>query len=88
MSKEEEVDLIIKIINHPAGFDVAIFGLLTIRSHCDGYEVACEADATHKDFTNLVDAAQFFVDKRHELELGLDIEAKLMKDERDNSKRL
>jgi hypothetical protein len=92
MNKEKEIDLIITVIGHPAGFDVDLFGgMICIRSHCDGYEVAWEeAQAVggifgkrlkklYKDFTDLKEAAAFFVDKRYELELGLDIEAELFK---------
>ena len=82
MSKDEEVDLIIRVICHPAGFDIGLFGgLISIRSHCDGYEVAWDEGKEYKDFVTLQAAAEFFVDKRYELQLGLDIEAELMKEQ-------
>lgn len=93
MNKEEEVDLIIKVLEHPACFAVDLFTLLYIRSHCDGYEVSWEEDGVpisnikckHKNFSSLKEAAQFFIDKRYELEMGMDFEiagmkAQLMKD--------
>ena len=93
MNKDEEVELIIKVLGHPACFAVDLFTLLYIRSHSYGYEVSWEEDGVpisdnkckHKDFTNLKEAAQFFIDKRYELEMGIDFEvagmkAQLMKD--------
>lgn len=87
MNREEEIDLIKRLISHPAGFDLGLFTLLTIRSHSDGFEVAWgevfEMNAgigPYKDFVDLQEAVEFFVDKRQELQLGLDIEAKLMKE--------
>ena len=92
MNREEEISLIKKILSHPAGFDLGLFVALKIRSHSDGYEVAWDKAADpksledeynkdyYKDFTDLQQAVEFFVDKRYELELGLDIEAELMKD--------
>jgi len=87
MNREEEIDLIKRLISHPAGFDLGLFTLLTIRSHSDGYEVAwgkefeiSSGTSPYKDFNDLQEAVEFFVDKRQELQLGLDIEAKLMKE--------
>lgn len=93
MTREDEIDLIKRVLEHPAGFDLGLFVTLKIRSHSDGYEVAWDKAADpkiledeynkdyYKDFTNLQEAVEFFVDKRRELELGLDIEAELMKKE-------
>lgn len=81
------------ILNHPAGYDVGLFAMLSIRSHCDGYEVAWDkaADGSdpynkefYKDFSDLDEAVEFFVNKRYEMELGLDIEAELMKEQSKN----
>lgn len=87
MNKEEEIDFIMKIIDHPAAFDIGLLGLLSIRSHCDGYEVAWEEPylitktrSCHENFIDLREAATLFVNKRYEQELGLDIEARLMKE--------
>lgn len=92
MNRDEEIELIKKVIGHPAGFNLGLFVALKIRSHSDGYEVAWGKAADpktledeynkdyYRDFTNLQEAVEFFVDKRYELELGLDIEAKLMKE--------
>lgn len=93
MTREEEIDLIKKILDHPAGFDLGLFVMLKIRSHSNGYEVAWDKAADpksledeynkdyYRDFSSLQEAVEFFVDKRHELQLGLDIEAQLMKKE-------
>ena len=90
MTKEEEIALIKNIITHPAGFNLGLHMLLTIRSHSDGFEVAWGKAAKcideydknyYKDFTDAQEAAEFFVNKRHELELGIDIEYKLMKEQ-------
>ncbi len=89
MNREEEIDLIKKLISHPAGFNLGLFASIAIRSHSDGFEVAWDgaADGTdeynkdyYKDFVDLQEAVEFFVDKRQELQLGLDIEAELMKE--------
>lgn len=87
MNKDEEVEFIMKIIDHPAAFDIGLLGVLSIRSHTDGYEVAWEESyqltqtiSRHENFTVLREAAQFFVDKRYERELGLDIEERLWKE--------
>lgn len=92
MNRNEEIDLIKKVLEHPAGFDLGLFVALKIRSHSDGYEVAWGKAADpqtladeydknyYKDFTDLQEAVEFFVDKRRELQLGLDIEAELMKE--------
>jgi len=86
-NKENEIEIITKIITHPAGFNIGLFGdLLTIRSHCDGYEVAWidYADGTeiksHKNFSPdcIKEAVKFFVEKRHKYQLGIDFETSLM----------
>lgn len=89
MNKDEEVDFIMKIIDHPAGFNLVLFSSLIIHTHNDGYEVAWEEGGYNainvppivkqKYFTSLREAAQFFVDKRYERELGLDFAARLSK---------
>ena len=87
MNKDEEVDFIIKIIEHPARFDIGLFGILGIRSHSDGYEVSWEengitiesTNCAYKDFSSVKEAAIFFVNKRYEYEVGLDFEVAGMK---------
>ena len=89
MNKQEEINIIMAVIEHPAGFDIDLFaGALCIRSHSEGYEVSWEEPSKHamhtnipyKDFAELKAAVTFFVDKRHELQLGIDFETELMKD--------
>lgn len=87
--KQEEIDLIYKVITHPAAFIIDLFGgLLSIRSHSDGYEVAwkeyiddmeCEF---HRDFRHdeTMDAVIFFVEKRFDHQCGIDFECELMKE--------
>jgi hypothetical protein len=87
--KEDEIKLIYQVITHPAGFNIDMFGnYLGIRSHCDGYEVTwqemmdgmvCE---WNKEFSHdeAMDAVIFFVEKRYELQCGVDIESELMKE--------
>lgn len=87
--KDEEIELIHKVITHPAAFAIDMFGdLLTIRSHCDGYEVAWKEFLDgmecnfHRDFRHeeSMEAATFFIEKRYQLECGIDIEFELMKE--------
>jgi len=94
MNKQEEIELIKQIIEHPAGFDLGLFVALKIRPHSDGYEVAWGKAADpksledeynkdfYRDFKTSLEAATFFVNKRYELELGIDIEAQLMKEQK------
>jgi len=87
MNKEQEIELIKSVIEHPAGFAINLFGgLIAIRPHSDGFEVSwmddfgrVQDDGPYQNFDNAVEAATFFVNKRYELELGIDIEAQLMK---------
>lgn len=90
MNRDEEIELLKKVLEHPAGFNIGLFAALSIRSHSDGFEVAWDkaADGTdeynkdyYKDFSSLQEAVEFFVDKRREMQLGLDIEAELMKEQ-------
>ena len=86
--KDSEIAMIYQVITHPAGFILDLFGgLLTLRSHCDGYEVAwkeyldgMECDF-HRDFKHgeAMDAVLFFVEKRFDHQCGIDFENELMK---------
>jgi len=84
--KEDEINLLIDLLSHPAGFDVDLAGVLCIRpvDECSPpvrWEVDWETDLSkpgdyqHQEFEDLLSAAVFFVNKRHELEYGLDFEA-------------
>lgn len=87
--KEAEIKLIYDVITHRAAFIIDLFGgMLMIRSHSDGYEVAwkeyldgMECDF-HRDFRydETMDAVIFFVEKRFDYQLGIDFEEELMKE--------
>lgn len=79
-----EVDLLVDVLSHPAGFDVGIFGLLAIRT-TDQETVEVEwvavrgRRAGHRSFPigKLRAAVQLFVRLRRAHRLGADIERKL-----------
>jgi hypothetical protein len=76
LEKLEEAEILRAVITHPAGFCINMFhDVLGIRPHTDGYEVNWninETDTGYVDFTNAMDACVFFVNKRIELEIGVD----------------
>lgn len=92
---EDEVNLLMALLSHPAGFDMGCAGMLTIRptDECspphswevewehelDGYKVN-----SYRSFESLQMAVQFFVEKRRYMLLGLDFEAEMMKEDIDN----
>lgn len=77
---EKEINELLVVLKHPAGFDIDMGGLLCIRptDECcppETWEVDWEDWDNNKhyaNFDNLLDAVEFFVKKRHELEYGLD----------------
>lgn len=82
MNLQEEIDFVVSVLTHPAGYNLGLFGTLGIRSTDQlTWEVEWEAiDNNHwKSFDNPVDAATFFVKFRHQHEMGLDIEAELFR---------
>ncbi len=88
-TKEDEIKLIHQIITHRAGFIIDLFGgMITIRSHSDGFEVAWQTfdDSLvydwHRDYAHhdSLEAVTFFVEKRHALQCGIDFEGELMKE--------
>ncbi len=82
---DAEVAIVKQVIAHPAGFDLDFAGgLIFIRStDQETYEVEWnvtlngKGEHDHKSFEveQLHEAAVFFVQKRHELRLGIDFEA-------------
>jgi hypothetical protein len=85
--KADEIKLLYDVIMHPAGFIIDLFGnMLYIRSTNDDYEVGWETleDGQvcdwHKSFQDPLEAVTFFVEKRHERQLGVDFEIELMKE--------
>lgn len=87
MNKKQEIELVHDIITHPAGFDMGNSGILTIRQYeCPIWAVEYETGLYPnkildvREFSNPMVAAIFFVEKRHQLQLGLDFEKELMKE--------
>lgn len=78
----DEVIGVFNIINHPCGYDIGWGGVLTIRRYeapkwaveWDVWVSDTERKLEVKELDNPMDAASFFVMKRHELKLGLDYE--------------
>jgi hypothetical protein len=80
----EEVALVRAVIAHPAGFDLDFGGGLLFIRTTDQETIEVEWDVilgakSHKDYKSfpvgqLDEAATFFVQKRHELQLGIDFE--------------
>jgi hypothetical protein len=80
---DEEVELVVAVLKHPAGYDLDLFGgMLFIRStdqetyECE-WETGSMPKTDHKSFPQdqIKEAAIFFVKKRHEMALGVDYEA-------------
>lgn len=81
MDLEAEVLFVLSVLNHPAGFDLDIFGLLWVRPTDQAtFEVEWEDRVDdkpvtrHESFTEPLPAARYFVQKRAELRLGVDYE--------------
>lgn len=83
MTIEEEIQIVYNAIIHPAGFDFDIAGQLCIRRYeYPVWAVEWESDFNShtnpkslievKEFDDAVQAAKFFVEKRHEMQIGLD----------------
>lgn len=108
-----EIDLVRAILNHPAGYDLDLLGLIRIRTTEENIEVEYELHDDEPypegclhdkcslgggrevklavfDFNleDLDDAVKFFVEKRHEREIGIDIEEKLWRQEQDKKLKL
>lgn len=80
MNRDQEIKLIYNLLRHPAGFDIDIAGLLWVRQYeWPQWAVEWEHPSDNskielEEFNSALEAATFFVDKRHERELGLDFE--------------
>jgi hypothetical protein len=77
MTREEEVQLIHTLLLHPAGFDIDIAGILWARRYehpkwAVEWEVSGSTEIEVVEFDNVLEAATYFVNKRHEMKLGLD----------------
>jgi hypothetical protein len=80
--RQQEIDLIKQVIRHPSGMHVSMFDMLWIRwTDQASIEVEWEdvlGRVVVRSFlldNELDQAVEFFVDKRRELGLGIDIEA-------------
>jgi hypothetical protein len=85
----EEITALVAILSHPAGFDVDICGTLIIRPidensppqrwEVDWEEIKDNFTTTFsQEFSVLSEAVSFFVQKRRELQLGLDFEKSIL----------
>lgn len=89
MTKAEEINLVRAVIDHPAGYDLDLFGgMLIIRSTGGPMNdeetievewnmmIGTKAEVGTQSFPKEQSelAAAFFVDKRHELRCGIDFE--------------
>ena len=80
MNKEEEIQLVHNLLLHPAGFDIDIDGVLWVRRYEHpkwAVEWSPPSDTSKvevQEFDNALDAAIFFVNMRHERQMGLDFE--------------
>jgi hypothetical protein len=82
---EKEAKKLVKLLTHPAGFNVDFGGILCIRPTDESSPpVTWEVDwddwdgnKCHQNFDNLYDAAYFFAEKRFHLGYGLDYERQI-----------
>jgi hypothetical protein len=87
MERELEVLLVKNLLDHPAAYDVDIEGTLWVRRYeypmwAVEWEAPIEPKQINeslvktktevKEFNSTLEAAIFFVNKRHEMKLGLD----------------
>lgn len=86
MTIDEEVEMLITFLSHPAGFDVGMGGTLQIRPVDEGspptnWAVDWEDEDDNvvyeyeRCFPSLREAAQFFVERRRYMCNGLDFQA-------------
>lgn len=84
-STQEEIELIVAVLMHPAGFDLDLFGgMLSVRSTDQNtFEVEWDQDweefdetpgKKYESFSTTEEAARYFVEKRYQYRLGVDFE--------------
>lgn len=82
-SNLNEFKILKAILEHPAGFNIDIFGLIGIRSTEQGKYIVWKEFSSDEwyeyEFENIKDAIEFFIELRNEHEIGVDIESKLFK---------
>ena len=83
-----EKQMIVAIITHPAGYDVDLFSMFCVRPTEDGkfcvtYQPTGLPDPRNweKCFDRPDEAVDYFLKMRQQLQLGIDIETKLMRQE-------
>ncbi len=80
MDIDKEIELVYNLLLHPCGYDIDIVGVLWVRQYeyptwAVEWEIHYDTNKVGvKEFDNALDAARFFVTKRHELGIGLDKE--------------
>lgn len=95
MTIEEEITALYSFLSHPAGFDVGMGGILSIRPIDENsppirWEVDWEIIIDHmtckyhKEFDNLEEAVTFYVEKRRYYCWGLDFEKIELEDLKDD----
>lgn len=76
MNQQKEIELICQLLTHPAGYSIDNSGLICVRRYEHPmWAVEWENDYGKldvKEFDNPLDAATFFINKRHKMKLGLD----------------
>lgn len=84
MTNEEEIQFLCQVLQHPAGFDLGFAGILSIRT-TDNNTIEVEwidknQDEQYQSFdrSEMTNAVKFFVEYRHEHQLGLDYEINLL----------
>jgi hypothetical protein len=82
-SRQQEVALVTMVLLHPAKFDLDLFGLMNIRTTEQETIEVSWSDSSPKviglqvksfPLARLVQAVEFFVQKRHERKLGEEYE--------------
>ena len=82
MPKQDEIDLVHKLLLHPSGYDIDNSGVIWVRRYehpqwCVEWEIWDKDSSKHgnievMEFDDPLLAAEFFVNERYELQIGLD----------------
>ena len=85
MTKDEEILAVHNAIIHPMGFVLSVLGgMITIHSICVGEETEWQVlwqeilDGmivdSYKDFIDPLEAARFFIDKMHDMQISIKVD--------------
>lgn len=87
IERQDEIDKVTLLLQHPCGYGVDQSGVLWVRRYehpmwaveweVDNYLDPKKTRIEVKEFDTPYAAATFFVNKRHEMELGLDYEKEI-----------